>query len=176
MTAGGSIEKLFVLLIAPRQLPRFIELIYEEFYCLTLDRSLIAGSIVRRCILKLDSSSIHLDRLSFIRFLYICMLRFLISLLRSLLTISHLFHSQTLSTQPLHLSYSFLDSLLAFSYNLFFYLSSYMFMHSDLDFGIFKKIWRFSKLMKFCCNFWGGLCLCDFSDCFFLPLSLFCLR
>ena len=32
------------------------------------------------------------------------------------------------------------------------------FIYSDLTFGIFDKLWGFSKLMEFLWNFWDGLC------------------
>ena len=39
------------------------------------------------------------------------------------------------------------------------YLSFFMhFMFSDLTFGIFDKLWGFSKSMQFLWNFWDGLC------------------
>ena len=36
------------------------------------------------------------------------------------------------------------------------------FISSYLTFGIFDKLWGFSRLMKFLCNFWVGCCFIEF--------------
>ena len=71
-----------------------------------------------------------------------------------------------LFTSQTHFSHSILHSQEIFSLKIiFFHLGWSIFTHSimhfmfsELTFGIFDKLWSFSKLMEFLWNFWDGLC------------------
>ena len=80
--------------------------IHRETFCL-LESISIATSIHRVSLLRkpLDSSSIALDRSSFMIFLYKGASRFLTHFLQSLSIVSLFFHSQTPQTQTPHISH-----------------------------------------------------------------------